>query len=242
MPVIGTVPALLEARLRSDAAGPLVTCYDDATGERTELSAATFANWVAKTANLLVDGLGLGRGDGATLALPLHWQSLVVAAGCWQAGLRVRFAGPAEVTFVAEGGEAALEGGAVEGGAHPAMGEVVALSLRPLGAGLTRPSSGVTDYAAEVRAYGDRFTGRGPAPHDEALPGTTHTQLWGRPGEARRVLLAPAGDPLLDAALVAAAYLDPLLGGGSVVLCRHADPALLDRRAASERSVRATVD
>jgi len=36
-----------------DASLPLMTFYDDATGERTELSGATLANWVSKTANLL---------------------------------------------------------------------------------------------------------------------------------------------------------------------------------------------
>ena len=53
------------ARSRRDPTRPLLTWYDDATGERTELSGATLANWVAKTANLLVDGLGLGPGDRA---------------------------------------------------------------------------------------------------------------------------------------------------------------------------------
>ncbi len=44
---------LLRSALASDPGRPLVTFYDDATGERVELSVATFANWVAKTANLL---------------------------------------------------------------------------------------------------------------------------------------------------------------------------------------------
>ena len=43
-----------------DPARPLLTWYDDGTGERVELSGATLGNWVAKTANLLVDGCGLG--------------------------------------------------------------------------------------------------------------------------------------------------------------------------------------
>ena len=42
--------------IATDPTRPLLTFYDDATGERTELSGATLANWVAKTANLLVDG------------------------------------------------------------------------------------------------------------------------------------------------------------------------------------------
>ena len=36
---------------------PLVTYYDLASGERVELSGVTTANWVAKTANFLIDEL-----------------------------------------------------------------------------------------------------------------------------------------------------------------------------------------
>ena len=40
-----SVPSdLLDGALRRNAAAPLVTSYDDATGERVELSAATLAN------------------------------------------------------------------------------------------------------------------------------------------------------------------------------------------------------
>src|SRR5690606_33707705 len=48
---------LLSSALAADPGRPLVTFYDDATGERVELSVATFAYWVAKTANLLQDEL-----------------------------------------------------------------------------------------------------------------------------------------------------------------------------------------
>ena len=34
----------------------------DATGERVELSVATYANWVSKTANMLQDGLAAEPG------------------------------------------------------------------------------------------------------------------------------------------------------------------------------------
>lgn len=237
-----TLPALLAARLRTDATGPLITFYDDATGERTELSAVTFDNWVAKTANLIVDGLGLGPGDGAVLALPLHWQSLVVAAGCWAAGLTVGFEGPADVAFVDERSreeQVADERSRDEsaGRTRPDADETVVLSLRPLGAGLATPDGSVTDFAADVRAHGDRFTGQPPAADDVALAGLTHGTLAATTGSAKRVLLAPDGDPPIDAAWLRRAYVDPLAGGGSVVLCRHADPDLLSRRREAERAV-----
>ena len=47
--------ALLAPVLAADARRPLITFYDDATGERLEFSGETLGNWIAKTANLLRD-------------------------------------------------------------------------------------------------------------------------------------------------------------------------------------------
>ena len=77
---------LLTIALRRDPAGPLLTYYDDATGERTELSATTLANWVAKTANLLRDDVGAAPGDRVAVLLPAHWQTAAVLLGAWAAG------------------------------------------------------------------------------------------------------------------------------------------------------------
>ena len=54
---------LLGPVLRDRAALPLITFYDDADGTRVELSAATVANWAAKTANWLHDECDLQPGD-----------------------------------------------------------------------------------------------------------------------------------------------------------------------------------
>jgi hypothetical protein len=79
----------LAAELRRDGARPLLTWYDDATGERIELSVATAANWAAKTANLLVEeDVAAVRLDPAA-----HWLSVVVALGAWTAGIPVGDAG-----------------------------------------------------------------------------------------------------------------------------------------------------
>jgi uncharacterized protein (TIGR03089 family) len=72
MPRAATVPALLDALLHTDRARPLITFYDLGTGERVELSVATTDNWVAKTANLLQDSLGVQAGARITVDLPLH--------------------------------------------------------------------------------------------------------------------------------------------------------------------------
>ena len=53
----------LAAELRREPGRPLVTFYDERSGERVELSVTTYANWVAKAASLLVDEHDLERGD-----------------------------------------------------------------------------------------------------------------------------------------------------------------------------------
>ena len=79
---------LFKQRLHHDPSSPLVTYYDESSGERIELSATSFANWVNKTANLIRDEMGLSEGEAIFLDLPLHWQSLV-----WvQAALQYRTA------------------------------------------------------------------------------------------------------------------------------------------------------
>ena len=62
--------AILDPLLRDDPAGPRITYYDDATGERIELSTVTLANWAAKTANLLRDEYGAGPGSAVAVLLP----------------------------------------------------------------------------------------------------------------------------------------------------------------------------
>src|SRR5207249_12140350 len=68
-----SVEALFAARVASDPTRPIVTFYDDATGERTELSSKSLANWVAKTHFLVLDELGARVGDRAFVSLPVHW-------------------------------------------------------------------------------------------------------------------------------------------------------------------------
>jgi len=62
---LSTPEALFASLMKSAPAQPFVTYYDEASGERSELSAKSLANWVAKTHFLLTDELGLGVGDSA---------------------------------------------------------------------------------------------------------------------------------------------------------------------------------
>ncbi|KIF72629.1 acyl-CoA synthetase, partial [Streptomyces sp. AcH 505] len=95
---------LLRSALATDPARPLVTFYDDATGERVELSAVTLANWVSKTANLLQGDLAAGPGDRLALLLPAHWQSAVWLLACSSVGVAVEIGGdPADADLVVTG-------------------------------------------------------------------------------------------------------------------------------------------
>src|SRR3954447_10743815 len=96
-----TTPEQQFARLlAAEPSRPFVTYYDEATGERSELSAKSLANWVAKTHHLLGDELGLGVDDTAVVALPAHWISVPILLGCLTAGLALASDGDAEVAFV----------------------------------------------------------------------------------------------------------------------------------------------
>ena len=235
--------AVLGPLLAADPARPAVTHYDDATGERVELSATTLANWAAKTANLLRDECDLEPGGRIGLLLPAHWQTLAVLLGAWWCG--------AEVVPVAAGGpdldvvccdadrlDAALDAGA---------GVVVALSLDAFGAGIPGLPAGVLDYATEVRLHGDTFFSTEPGAA-RALDGLSVTELLERArAAAASAELGPTDRVLTtrDWAVDAPGGLLPvplavLVAGASLVQCRHApaDPAALDRRAATERVTR----
>ena len=82
-----TPEQLFSALVAGSPSRPFITYYDEASGERTELSVASLGNWVAKTHFLLTDELGLGVGDGALIDLPAHWLSVPCVLGALTAGL-----------------------------------------------------------------------------------------------------------------------------------------------------------
>ncbi|MFI0405026.1 TIGR03089 family protein [Actinomadura sp. 3N508] len=248
---------LLRRRVADDPSSPLVTFYDDASGERVELSARTFDNWVAKTANFLVDGLAAEPGTRVVLVLPPHWQTAVWLMACWSAGL---VAEPVDPEAVRNGASAEPSGtsgpyilaaaqevldviadGAAAGGAE----EFVGLSLHALGGPLADCPPGVTDYAVEVRAYGDRFV-PGPQlpPETPALSVTKATfsagDLVGAARDAAEKWHLDARDRLLvdmpfttlDGVLTG--LLAPLASGASVIIQRNFDKAVLERRVTLE--------
>ncbi|TQC41631.1 TIGR03089 family protein [Rhodococcus sp. WS4] len=149
--------ALLDPILKNDPAGPRVTFYDDATGERVELSALTLANWAAKTANLLRDEFALEPGARVAVLLPAHWQTAAVLLGAWWAGAEVVLEPDADADVALVSAQHLDD---VED-----VPEVAALSLDAFGRPVPDLPIGITDYATSVRVHGDQFrpTVAGPA-------------------------------------------------------------------------------
>lgn len=79
---------LIETRVRRRPSDPLVT-YVDTEGQRTELSARTLSNNVAKAANALRDEAMLDAGDAVRLDIGWHWQRAVWLLASWTLGLDV---------------------------------------------------------------------------------------------------------------------------------------------------------
>lgn len=226
-----TFASVLERLLRGDAGRPLVTFYDHASGERTELSVTTYANWVAKTAGLLADEHGLERGQVIRIDLPTHWLGPVFLGAAWSVGLAVTPGDDADAYVCGP-----------DGVAHWAERDAVVLAsaLHPLGMRFADPlPPGVHDYGIEVWSQPDAWASVDPpGSHDLAFGELTHQALWAA---------AAAGDSLADGGRVLteenpaspsglSSFTEPLVRGGSLVLVAHADPTRLDATYDAERA------
>jgi uncharacterized protein (TIGR03089 family) len=257
-PPAGTPATLLAGALRQAPARVLLTFYDDATGERAELSVATFANWVAKTANLCRDDLDLDVGARVAIALPVHWQAAVWWQACWASGFVGVVVGPGEsslppcdVAVVPVEEEAAAAKGRASGVGLHGPADVAGLGLGPMGLpvrGRAVPAWVTLDYDREVHGHGDRFTppgGLSPATPAFASAAGERTAgelaelavargaRWGLSAGDRTLLATPYDD---ERALLAG-LLVPLAAGSAAVLCRHLDrlgDEALGRRVATE--------
>lgn len=166
---------------------------------------------MAKSANLLVDGLGSPRRVG--LLLPLHWQGVALLLAGVATGATVVVADtPAglegcDAAFVlAADAAAALDAG---------VDAVLALSGHPLGAPLPSVPAMVEDYAREVPSYADHWGGPPPPGWAVEVGGRSLAPLPALPVGARdRVLVAvsPAQAPGLAGLLAA------LSAGAALVL------------------------
>jgi uncharacterized protein (TIGR03089 family) len=226
---------------------PRLTWYGDA-GERVELSGAGLAQWVNKTANLLVEELDAGPGFRVLLDLPGHWRAVVWAFGVWRVGacVVVDRAGsvgeaPAEALTHDEPADAVVT---PSPSSWVGSRGVVAVALPALARSFPGTlTTGAIDGAA-VLSYGDAL-GYAPATDLTAPaligPGgtTTHAALVHPGGPGARVLLdatATALDELLIRVLgVLAADGSVVLVGGGLAADLRADDDRRARLVAAER-------
>jgi len=235
--VHNTIPQVFAEAVRRDPTTPLLTWYDDASGDRTELSGATLDNWVSKTANMLVDGVGLGPGDAVAVLLPAHWQTAAIILGVAAAGLAADLGtdpAPVEALFTTPD--------RVTAAAAWSTGDRYATGLLPLAMPLRDLPPGYVDYVTDVRNYGDHFRGHAVAEDDRALAGPvemSHRAVVREATERAAELGIVAGDRVL---VDIRAYPDPLdwlaaplVAGASIVLCANLDPAKLESRTTAEK-------
>ncbi len=226
--------------LRADPVGPRITYYDDATGERIELSAVTLANWAAKTGNLLRDELGAGPASRVAILLPAHWQTAAVLFGVWWIGAEAVLAdgavGPADLALCTidrlDEADSALTSTAPGG-------EVAVLSLDPFGRPAPDLPIGVIDYATAVRVHGDQIVPeRHPGP---ALAGRSAEEILADCENSSAARGLTSKDRVLSSASWAgpAELVDGLLAvmavGGSLVQVANPDPSALQRRIETEK-------
>ena len=226
--------AILDPMLRADPVGPRITHYDDATGERIELSAVTLANWAAKTGNLLRDELGAGPGSRVAVLLPAHWQTAAVLFGAWWIGAEVVFGSDADIALsTLDRLDEADATGATE---------VAVLSLDAFGRSAPDLPIGVTDYATAVRVHGDQIAGEqrpGPAfdgrSVEQVLDGCQKSAAAQGLTDGDRVLSTAPWDSADD---VIDGLLSVLSVGGSLVYVANPDPAALARKIETEKVTR----
>lgn len=228
--------AVLDPLLSRDPVGPRITYYDDASGERIELSTVTLVNWAAKTANLLRDELGAGPDSRIAVLLPAHWQTAAVLFGIWYIGADVVL-GPGEADVAVCTADRYADAEAAVG-----TGEIAVLSLDPFGKPVADLPVGVTDYATSVRVHGDQISPeRHPGP---ALDGRSSDELLAAAADSAIAQGLTAGDRVLSTARwdtpdeLIAHFVAVLATGASLVLVANPDEALLDRRRQTEKITR----
>ncbi|SCL27661.1 TIGR03089 family protein [Micromonospora inyonensis] len=249
-----TMPAVdLPGLPTAGADQPLLTYYDDATGERTTLTATELGAWAARTTGLLRDGCRLRAGDRAAVLLPPHWQTAAVLLGCWAAGVAVSYRGRATAGLptLGPGGHEPLDASFVH---RPRIDDWLdnppeathrfVLGLGPLGAPTPPPPTGYLDFVTELDL-------RSAAPPPVAVvrrsdaasvDGTSYAQ-W---GEVARAVAEAGGLRPGDRILVDAAVHDepvkwllaPLAAGASVVVCANCSPERRAALAAAEQVTR----
>lgn len=168
MNIAPSTPADLMNSFRSlHATSPRLSWYGP-DSERVEFSGRVLENWVAKTANYLVDELDAEPGTVVAVDLPLHWRSLVWLLATWAVGATaVTGPVPAGADIVATANPAAARERAAGAAPAPLLVAVALPALQMRWLGELPPRT--LDYSGDVRAHADVFFADDePAPGDVA--------------------------------------------------------------------------
>ncbi|MEV4352706.1 TIGR03089 family protein [Actinoplanes sp. NPDC049596] len=222
----------------------LITYYDDATGERTALTASELGTWAAATAALLTTECGHGPRSTAAVLLPPHWQTAAVLLGAWSAGIAVSYrdwataglspaGAPLDVTFVHRRRvDSWLDD-------VPIGTDQFVLSLLP--GRSPEPPRGYRDYPTAVHPHlGAAPPSITPAPEAPAtVDGTTYGAYAAIAAElAAQRGIGPGDRVLIDATTQEQPLtwlLTPMVAGASIILCANLNPANLNARVEAER-------
>ncbi|HEX5017452.1 MAG TPA: TIGR03089 family protein [Actinomycetes bacterium] len=231
------LPPYLQVALNSDPGRPRLTYYDDATGERVELSAQTLANWVTKTMNLLVQDVDVEERTRVSLHLPLHWLTAVwiIAADAVGTPVSADDLGPSGEAPAGFDHQGAMYS-SIYGSVHVTQSDhtddpdaAFAVSLAPMAQPLgARCPAHLRDFLADVRTMPDQLV---VAPERASLladrVALRATEL-GLAAHDRVATLAPEGAASVEDLIQG--VLAPLQADGSAVWTRHADLALCAAR------------
>lgn len=172
-----TPDEVLQVALRREPGRPVIIWYGPG-GARIELSTKSYANAVAKAANLLAGELE--PADPVRIDLPLHWQAGVWLAACAAGGWPIVI-GDEPVALTLTDDPARVQGRCAQ------------VSLDPFGRPVGSIPHSAVDVAREVPGMPDQFFAAPlPDPDDEAL---------------RLIGQAFSGRELIDEAVVLAARL-----------------------------------
>ncbi|MEV6925771.1 TIGR03089 family protein [Dactylosporangium sp. NPDC051485] len=230
------------ANLPEAADAPLLTYYDDATGERTELSATALGEWAARVAGLLREECGLGDGSRGAVLLPPHWLTAAALLGAWSSGiaLSLRVKATAGLPSLEPGGDAPFDVTLVAADRIGSWLEDVPEGKHRFSCFAEDPPEGYRDLRAALDTHPAHVPafGRTRSTDAASVDGTTFGEWGGLAAELGERFGLRAGDRLLvDAAEhehPVKWLLAPLAAGASVVLCANATPEALRAHAKAE--------
>ena len=231
---------LLKELLAADPSVPRLTCYDETTGGRTDLSAITLDNWASKIANMLHDEFDLDPGDSAWIDLPPIWQAACIVVGAERAGIELSDEDPL-VVFTSVGKLSEWEEKFPDAYLAAVTDDVFGRGVVETGGAIP---PGVVDFGPEVRLHPDAYIGMGPEAGQVLLDGATPEELTVRAKKvaeeaglddgARVISQGWAGGPTADEWIrsVLAAW----SVGGAAVIVRDGDDERLERIADIEKA------